>query len=54
MTGSDDHRNGDEEEAACENASEGEVEEARERYDATELVKRLGKAPVHVLVDYVS
>ena len=33
---------------------QGGVEEARERYDATELVKRLGKAPVHVLVDYVS
>ena len=32
---------------------QGGVEEARERYDATELVKRLGKAPVHVLVDYV-
>ena len=32
---------------------QGGVEEARDKYDATELVKRLGKAPVHVLVDYV-
>ncbi|KAI0830540.1 carbohydrate esterase family 1 protein [Trametes gibbosa] len=30
----------------------GGVEEARERYDATELVKKLGKEPVHVLIDY--
>ena len=33
---------------------QGGVEEAKDKYDATELVKKLGKAPVHVLVDYVS
>lgn len=33
---------------------QGGVEEAKERYDATELIKKLGKAPVHILIDYVS
>lgn len=33
---------------------QGGVEEAKDRYDATELIKKLGKAPVHILVDYVS
>lgn len=32
----------------------GGIEEAKERYDATELVSRIPKAPVHILVDYVS
>ena len=30
----------------------GGLEEGQERYDATELVKKVGKAPVHILVDY--
>ena len=33
---------------------QGGVEEAKDQYDATELVSKLGKAPVHILVDYVS
>ena len=33
---------------------QGGIEEAKERYDATELIKKLGKEPVHILVDYVS
>ena len=33
---------------------QGGVEEAKDKYDATELIKKLGKEPVHVLVDYVS
>ena len=33
----------------------GGIEEAKEQYDATELITKLGgKIPVHVLVDYVS
>lgn len=33
----------------------GGVDEGREKYDATELLKKLGsKEPVHILVDYVS
>jgi S-formylglutathione hydrolase len=32
----------------------GGIEEAKEEYDATELIKQLGGKPVHVLVDYVS
>lgn len=32
---------------------QGGVEEARAKYDATELVGKLGKEPVHILVDYV-
>ncbi|OJT02725.1 S-formylglutathione hydrolase [Trametes pubescens] len=31
---------------------QGGVEEARAKYDATELVGKLGKEPVHILVDY--
>ncbi|PIL31726.1 hypothetical protein GSI_06430 [Ganoderma sinense ZZ0214-1] len=31
---------------------QGGVEEAKDRYDATELIKKLGKAPVHILIDY--
>ncbi|GBE77809.1 carbohydrate esterase family 1 protein [Sparassis latifolia] len=30
----------------------GGVEEARNRYDATELISKMGKEPVHVLIDY--
>ena len=33
---------------------QGGIEEAKEKYDATELIKKLGKEPVHILVDYVS
>ncbi len=34
---------------------QGGIEEAKEQYDATELITKLGgKIPVHVLVDYVS
>ena len=33
---------------------QGGVEEAKDKYDATELIKKLGSAPVHILVDYVS
>ena len=32
----------------------GGIEEAKERYDATELVQKIPKSPVHVLIDYVS
>ena len=32
---------------------QGGVEEAKEQYDATELVSKLGGKPVHILVDYV-
>lgn len=31
----------------------GGIDEARTRYDATELIRRI-KEPVHILVDYVS
>ena len=31
----------------------GGVEEAKDQYDATELVSKLGGKPVHILVDYV-
>jgi len=30
----------------------GGIEEARGKYDATELIAKMGKEPVHVLVDY--
>lgn len=30
----------------------GGVEEAKEQYDATELISRLGGKPVHILIDY--
>ena len=33
---------------------QGGIEEAKDKYDATELIKKLGSAPVHILVDYVS
>lgn len=33
---------------------QGGVEEGKEKYDATELIKKLGGKPVHILVDYVS
>lgn len=32
---------------------QGGVEEAKEQYDATELISKLGGKPVHILVDYV-
>ena len=32
----------------------GGIEEAKEKYDATELIAKMGKVPVHILVDYVS
>lgn len=32
----------------------GGVEEAKERYDATELISKLSNVPVHILIDYVS
>lgn len=32
----------------------GGVEEARDQYDATEVISKLGKIPVHILIDYVS
>ena len=32
---------------------QGGVEEAKEQYDATELVSKLSGKPVHILVDYV-
>ena len=32
---------------------QGGVEEAKERYDATELVAKLGGKPAHILIDYV-
>ena len=32
----------------------GGIEEAKERYDATELVQKIPKSPVHILIDYVS
>ena len=32
---------------------QGGVDEARDKYDATELIQKLGKEPVHILVDYV-
>ncbi|KAI0347831.1 carbohydrate esterase family 1 protein [Trametopsis cervina] len=31
---------------------QGGVEEAKQKYDATELISKLGKASVHILVDY--
>ena len=31
----------------------GGIEEAKEKYDATELIAKMGKVPVHILVDYV-
>jgi len=31
---------------------EGGVEEAKERYDATELISKLSKTSVHILIDY--
>lgn len=31
----------------------GGLEEAKAQYDATELIAKLGKLPVHILVDYV-
>ncbi|KAJ3483135.1 hypothetical protein NLI96_g6515 [Meripilus lineatus] len=31
---------------------QGGVEEAKERYDATELISKIPKAPVHILIDY--
>ncbi|KAI0785079.1 carbohydrate esterase family 1 protein [Abortiporus biennis] len=31
---------------------QGGIEEAKERYDATELISKLPKTPVHVLIDY--
>lgn len=30
----------------------GGIEEARERYDATELISKMGGEPVHILIDY--
>lgn len=33
---------------------QGGVEEAKDRYDATEIISKLGKIPVHILIDYVS
>ena len=33
---------------------QGGVDEAKEQYDATELIKKLGGKPVHILIDYVS
>lgn len=33
---------------------EGGVEEAKEKYDSTEIISKLGKIPVHILIDYVS
>ena len=38
---------------AFEGYLEGGVEEAKERYDATELIAKI-KQPVHILIDYVS
>lgn len=32
---------------------QGGLEEAREKYDATELISRMGGEPVHILIDYV-
>ncbi|PSR76697.1 hypothetical protein PHLCEN_2v8294 [Hermanssonia centrifuga] len=31
---------------------QGGVEEAKDKYDATELVSKLGNAPAHILIDY--
>ncbi|KAI0936732.1 hypothetical protein AcV5_004798 [Taiwanofungus camphoratus] len=31
---------------------QGGVEEARSKYDATELIAKMGKEPVHILIDY--
>ena len=33
---------------------QGGLEEGKEHYDATELIGKMGKVPVHILVDYVS
>lgn len=32
---------------------QGGIEEAKEQYDATELIKKLDGKPVNVLIDYV-
>ncbi|EMD41944.1 carbohydrate esterase family 1 protein [Gelatoporia subvermispora B] len=31
---------------------QGGVEEAKDQYDATELISKMGKEPVHILIDY--
>lgn len=40
-------------EKAFKNYLQGGVDEARDKYDATELVRKTNKEPLHILVDYV-
>ena len=40
-------------EKAFKNYLEGGLEEAKDKYDATELIRKTNKEPLHILIDYV-
>ena len=40
-------------EKAFKNYLQGGIDEAKDKYDATELIRKTNKEPLHILVDYV-